>query len=47
MEMHCPSYEVFKVMDAIYFTFCDGMQAEQGCSDIRSYPHVYLQKSKK
>ena len=48
MEMHRPFYEVLKVTDAIYFTFCDGMQAEKGHSDhIRTYAHVYLQKSKK
>ena len=39
--MHRPSYEVLKVTDALYFTFCDGMQAEQGHSDhIRTYPHT-------
>ena len=47
MEMHSHSHEVLKVADAIYFTFCDGMQAEQGHSDhIHTYPHAYLQKSK-
>ena len=41
MEMHRPSYEVLKVTDSIYFTFCDGMQAEQGRSDhIRTYPQL-------
>ena len=45
--MHRPSYEVLKVTDGIYFTFCDGMRMNRGVVTIYAHTHMRTSENPK